>query len=62
MSEAQASTAAPKKKVPPAAFIGIAVAIGASLIAIFASGGGKAKEPPPMELGPDMAAIFSLPA
>jgi hypothetical protein len=60
MSEAQASTTAPRKKVPAAAFIGIAVAIGTSLIVIFA-GGGKAKEPPPMELGPDMAAVLSLP-
>ena len=62
MSEAETTTAEPKKKIPPAALIGVAVAIGASLIVIFASGG-KAKEPPPMELGPDMAAVaLSIPA
>ena len=62
MSEAEATATSAKPKIPPAALIGGAVAIGAALLIIFMGGGGKAKEPPPMELGPDMAAVLSLPA
>jgi hypothetical protein len=47
---------AKKKKVHPAAIIGPLVAIGAALIVIFMSGG-KDKEGPPPEMGPDTAQV-----